>query len=285
MPEKPVRTWRWRARRWLIRVVVLYVVWCVGIYSMQTRMLFPTSMIGERVSLSLPRGGGVELVKVEGPASPVETLVMHPTAHASDGKPTPVVVMFHGNAELSQDYVGERLIEHLRARGITVVFPEYRGYGAMPGTPGQREIGEDMKAVADWLVKQPWCDRNRIVYFGWSLGGGVACQLASDRKPSAGLVLQSTFTSVASFAGRYLVPSFLVKHPFRNDQVLASLDTPVLVIHGTRDSVVPVAHGRKLSKIAKRGTYVELEADHFHDWADWGAYIGAIDRWLDERGM
>lgn len=52
-----------------------------------------------------------------------------------------------------------------------MVAPEYRGYGTMAGTPGQKEIGEDMVVVADWVTKQPWCDPSKVVYFGWSVGG------------------------------------------------------------------------------------------------------------------
>ncbi|HYD01367.1 MAG TPA: alpha/beta hydrolase [Phycisphaerales bacterium] len=213
----------------------------------------------------------------------MRTLVMR--ADRVTATPGPVIVMFHGNAELARDYIGDRLVDHLRARGVTVVFPEYRGYGDMPGTPSQKGIARDMIAVYDWVERQPWCDRTRTAYFGSSLGTGVACQLAVDRSPSAGLILQSPFTSVASFAKGFGVPSFLVRNPFRNDRVLERFDGPVLIIHGARDSVLPVAHGRKLAEIARRPTYVELDGDHFHDWADWNAYLGALDAWLAQRGM
>ena len=278
---KPKRTWKQRLRGWLIALAVVYVAWSVAVYSIQTRLLFPTYMVGTRPPFVPPPG--VEVVGVTGPEGVVETIVMWPTGGKPVG-PGPVVIMFHGNAELARDGVGGRLAEHLRSRGFTVVMPEYRGYGAMSGTPGQKGIGDDMVAVADWVVKQPWCDKSKEVYFGWSLGGGVACQLAADRPP-AGIILQSTFTSVASFARGFFVPSFLVKHPFRNDRVLERFDGPVLIVHGTSDSVVPVSHGRALAKIAKKGEYVELSGDHFHDWADWGTYFGAMDKWLDAQGM
>jgi fermentation-respiration switch protein FrsA (DUF1100 family) len=271
-------------RGWAIALVVIFVVWSVAVYSIQTRLLFPTYMISARPPFVPSAADDVELVGVPGAAGVVETIVMHGRGARRDA-PGPVLIAFHGNAELARDGVGGRLEEHLRSRGITVVSPEYRGYGTMAGTPGQKEIGDDMVAVADWVAKQPWCDTSKVVYFGWSVGGGVACQLASERRPSGGMILQSTFTSVASFASRYFLPEFLVKHPYRNDRVLESLDAPVLIVHGTSDSIVPVEHGRALSKIAKRGTYVEFAGDHFQDWADWGAYLKAMDGWLAERGM
>ncbi len=281
---RPKRTWKQRLRAWSIAAVLIYAAWAIAVYSAQTRLLFPTYMIGARPPFVPPPGGGVEVAGVTGNSGVIETIVMRPT-NGQAVQPGPVVIVLHGNAELARDGVGSRLEEYLRARGITVVAPEYRGYGTMAGTPSQAGIGEDMVAVADWVGRQPWCDKQRVVYFGWSVGGGVACQLATERNPSGGMVLQSTFTSVASFAGRYAVPAFLVKSPFRNDRVLESLDAPVLIIHGTSDGIVPVEHGRTLARIARHGEYVELAGDHFHDWADWGAYLGALDRWLTARGM
>ncbi|MDP1661013.1 MAG: alpha/beta hydrolase [Phycisphaerales bacterium] len=284
MDAKAKRSWKQRLRSWLIALVVIYAAWAIVVYAIQTRLLFPTYMIAARPPFVPPAGGGVEVVGVTGPEGVIETIVMRPT-NGRAAEPGPVVIVFHGNAELARDGVGSRLEEHLRSRGITVVAPEYRGYGTMAGSPGQKEIGDDMVAVADWVAKQPWCDQQRVVYFGWSVGGGVACQLATAREPSGGMILQSTFTSVASFAGGFAVPVLLVKHPFRNDRVLESLDAPVLIVHGVNDSIVPVEHGRSLARIARHGEYVELAGDHFHDWADWGAYLGAIDRWLTARGM
>lgn len=283
---KPRRTWKQRLRSCLIGLVVVYVVWCAVVYSVQTSLLFPRSAIGPRPALVLPADGGVELIGVPSPQGAVETLVMHPTK--GDPKSAgggPVVLMFHGNAELARDSINDRVVTDLRSRGITVVCPEYRGYGTMSGTPGQKAIAVDVIAVADWTAQQPWCDKQHVVYFGWSLGGGVACQLATERKPSAGMILQSTFTSVVSFAKGFGVPWFLVKHPYRNDQVLRTLDVPVLIIHGTQDSIVPVSHGRALSKIARQSVYVELGGDHFQDWTDWAAYFKVVRGWLNERGM
>ena len=89
----------------------------------------------------------------------------------------------------------------------------------------------------------------------------MAAQIAAKRKPAA-LILESTFTSVAAFSRRYCVPEFLARHPFRTDKVLAGLDIPVLIIHGSRDTIVPVEHGRRLSQLARNGVYVEYDCGH-----------------------
>jgi hypothetical protein len=169
------------------------------------------------------------------------------------------VVFFHGNGELI-DYWPDDLFR-FRKWGMALLLPEYRGYGRSGGSPGQAEIQADMLRFHDWLVQQPGVDPNRIVYFGRSLGGGVACQLARERPPAA-LILLSTFTSVKRMAAGYLVPSFLIKHTFDNEQVVRSWSRPLLIIHGKKDQLVPIEHGRRLRKIAPAAIYREIDCGH-----------------------
>ncbi|HRR86970.1 MAG TPA: alpha/beta hydrolase, partial [Phycisphaerae bacterium] len=135
-------------------------------------------------------------------------------------------------------------------------------------------------------LKREDVDPGRIAIHGRSLGGGVAAQIAARRKPAA-LILESTFTSVASYAQKYCVPKLLVRHPFRTDLVLPELDVPVLVFHGTRDDIVPVKHGRRLAKLARNAVYVEYDCGH-NDAPGPGNeadYWGRIEAFLEEAGI
>jgi fermentation-respiration switch protein FrsA (DUF1100 family) len=76
------------------------------------------------------------------------------------------------------------------------------------------------------------------------------------------LVLESTFTSVPDVARKWLVPPRLIEDTFDSASIIASLDVPILIFHGTRDRVVPFAHGVELSRLAKRGRLVRYECDH-----------------------
>jgi fermentation-respiration switch protein FrsA (DUF1100 family) len=182
-----------------------------------------------------------------------------PAASAGPTNPAPVVIWFHGNAEVISQ-CGD-VVREYRARGCSVLLPEYRGYGGCAGEPSQKAIVEDAVFFYDEIAKRPDVDKARIVIHGRSLGGAVAAQLAAQRKPAA-LILESSFTSLAVMAHKYLMPEFTVKHPFRTDRVLAELDVPVLIFHGARDEVVPVEQGRKLHKIARRSVYVEYDCGH-----------------------
>jgi pimeloyl-ACP methyl ester carboxylesterase len=76
-----------------------------------------------------------------------------------------------------------------------------------------------------------------------------------------------------------------VRHPFRNDEVLAELDIPVLIAHGTLDQVVPTAQGRALAGLARHATYYEQNCGH-NDWPeDLGAYERVLEQFLRDNGL
>jgi hypothetical protein len=105
------------------------------------------------------------------------------------------------------------------------------------------------------------------------------------RRPPAAMILESTFTSLASFAPRYLAPAALVRHPFRSDQVFPRLSMPMLLMHGDRDEIIPVSHGRRLRELAPHATYLEMPAGHNDFPPDEDLYWLAIERFLREQGM
>lgn len=190
--------------------------------------------------------------------------------------PNPAVIFFHGNAETIDDSVGHA--EIYTKLGYAVLLPEYRGYGRSGGSPSQAAIRSDMGRFYDLLHARSDIDPSRIIYHGRSLGGGVACDLARSRPP-AGMILESTFTSVASFCWGFGVPPFLCRNPFHSDDVVQALDRPLLIVHGAEDNIVPVSHGRTLRDLARHGTYLEMAGRHNDFPQDWFRYereIGAF---------
>lgn len=190
--------------------------------------------------------------------------------------PGPAVVYAHGNAELI-DYWPETLSTY-RRMGITVLMPEYRGYGRSDGTPSQDGIVDDFVHFYDELAQRPEVDADRIVFHGRSLGGGAVCALAERRKPAA-MILMSTFTSVADMAKRYWMPRFMVLDPFDNERVLSRLEVPVLLVHGTRDQLVPFAHSERLAHVARDARLVSYACDHNDCPPDWERF------WQDVRAF
>jgi fermentation-respiration switch protein FrsA (DUF1100 family) len=243
--------------RIVICLLVAYVAWCAVLFFWQDSMIFPR--YGAAPPLAAPPFANTEIIRlaVDGGGQMEGWFI--PASGRDASKPGPLVVYCHGNAETID---GQRwFVENYGRMGCSVFLPEYRGYGRSPGEPSEKAIVDDCVRFCDEVFKRPDVDRGRIAIHGRSLGGGVAAQIAARHKPAA-LILESTFTSVASFSQRYMVPEFLVRHPFRTDQVLRGLDVPILIIHGNRDTIVPVEHGRQLSRLAPKAVYVEYDCGH-----------------------
>ncbi|MBI5486422.1 MAG: alpha/beta hydrolase [Deltaproteobacteria bacterium] len=231
------------------------------------------------------RGGDVEgLVRLERvvEGGTVEAWVM-PGLGASGGRPGPAVIFAHGNGALIDDWP-EVLGWYVR-HGVTVLLPEYRGYGRSGGRPSERDLTEDFVWFHDLAAGRAEVDGERIFFHGRSIGGGVVCGLAGRRRPRA-MILQSTFTSLRRVMRRFLVPGFLVSDPFENLEVVRRLDVPILVFHGERDRLVPFAHAEELVGAARRGRLVAYPGvDHNGCPPDWGAFFGEVERFLGEVGI
>ena len=178
---------------------------------------------------------------------------------APSNGPAPLVLFTHGNAELADHWVSA--FEEMSGWGWAVLLVEYPGYGRAPGEPSERSINRAVLAAYDWAQRDPRIDSARIVPYGRSLGGGPAVRLATERHTPA-LILESSFTSVRDFAARFLAPSFLVRDPFDNLDLLRSYRGPLLVVHGSRDNIVPIAQGRALAAAVPGAEFLEVPCGH-----------------------
>jgi fermentation-respiration switch protein FrsA (DUF1100 family) len=112
----------------------------------------------------------------------------------------------------------------------------------------------------------------------------VVCALARKR-PSAAMILMSTFTGVRAFTARYLAPGFLVRDPFDNLSTVQSYNNPILVIHGRHDEVIPFSHGKRLYQAAKKGTLVAYDAGHNDCPPDWSVFWRDVAEFLAETAI
>ena len=164
----------------------------------------------------------------------------------------------HGNAEDLGDMLP--LLEELRHAGFSVFSYDYHGYGTSTGAPSEANTYRDIDAAYRYLTEELHIPPERIIAFGHSVGGGPTADLAS-RRPVAGLVLESSFTTAFRVLTRVPLVPF---DKFRNLEKLKRVRCPVLIIHGRRDRVIPFAHGLKLYEAAnppKRSLWLD-QADH-----------------------
>jgi fermentation-respiration switch protein FrsA (DUF1100 family) len=269
------RTRSRRLRRLSILVLGLCCLWVLAVLSLQRLMIFPRYLLqpDERPGVGVR---GLVRLSVQSPEGPVEGWFL-PGLGVSAERPGPAVLFAHGNAELIEHW--PEVLHRYRELGISVLLPEYRGYGRSAGSPSQAAITEDFIAFYDLLVHRPEVDRDRVVFHGRSLGGGAVCALAEHRRPAA-LVLQSTFASMRRMARRYLVPGFMVRDPFDNLAAVSRVGRPVLIVHGRRDGLIPYAHARALHEAAPGSQLVGYDADHNDCPPDWAAFWQEITRFL-----
>lgn len=278
--KPPLLSWKRRIVIYPCLIAGGYLAWLIVLYSQQDRMLFPGAYSLRSAGAAVPHGfEQVWLTLNDG--SRVECWYF-PGAGRTPQRPGPAVIFTHGNAESIADWV-----EGARAygfQGISVLLVEYPGYGRSTGRPSEPSITEAMNKGYDWLIARPEVDPKRLVYHGRSIGGAAVAALARTRPPAA-MILESAPKSVASFCGRYGAPEFLCRNPFRTDEVVATLQCPMLIFHGTTDQIVPVDHARELHRLAPHSELVEMPAGHNDFPADGDAYWDAISEFLLKSGI
>lgn len=172
------------------------------------------------------------------------------------------VLHVHGNAANISNHLP--LVAWLPAAGFNVLTFDYRGYGRSDGKPSINGLVDDTRAALAWLRRRPGIDGERLAVIGQSLGGATAVRaVAADPQGVRLLVLDSAFSSyrgIAREAARsmgplgWLAPVFIPTLPNNeHDPVHAAarLTMPLLVVHGSRDAVIPQHHGRALWAAAK----------------------------------
>jgi hypothetical protein len=193
-----------------------------------------------------------------------------------------VLLWFHGNAgNLAQRADVMLLLARIPAQ---VVIVDYRGYGRSEGRPNEKGLYRDARAAWSYLTEESGVEPGRIVLYGVSLGGAVAVDLATTADP-AGLILQSSFTSVPDMAAEHyaFVPRWMIRTRMDSLAKIGAVTCPVLVAHSTADEVVPFDHGRRLFEAARGDTrFFEIDgAAHNETWMmGGGEYLAAIREFL-----
>lgn len=258
-----------------IVLAAVFTLLLVVVWRMQERMVFqpppgawPPPAGVERLPVTAPDGIAMFAYVVRGPRS----------------EPGPVVLHFHGNAEVASMAVPwAQSLAH--RTGATVVLAEYRGYAGIAGSPTAAASRSDALALWSAVERELGATPDQTVIHGFSLGSAIAADLAAEVSPRA-LVLEAPFTSAAAMAAR-IGPMLrgplwrlIARVHYDTRARVAALDPPVWVAHGAADRIIPARMGREVHAAARtRGELLIVPGAGHNDLRIIGG--ARYERWLD----
>jgi len=179
------------------------------------------------------------------------------------------LLFFHGNAGSLENRIYK--LNDLSKLDLNYLIIAYRGFSGNQGAPSEEGLYKDARAAKYWLNLNNISDENIIVY-GESLGTAVAIDLAKDHK-FAGIILESPFTSMVKLSRKYYPwapTSLLLKDKYETDKKINKVFSPILILHGRKDNIVPFQMGEELFKKANNPKYNYFidNDDHMMDFND-----------------
>jgi fermentation-respiration switch protein FrsA (DUF1100 family) len=192
-----------------------------------------------------------------------------------------VILYFHGNAGALDSW--QYIYDKLMVSGVNVLIIDYRGYGKSTGKITEEGLYKDGQAAYDFLVQKGF-KKDNIILYGRSIGTGIAVDVASKNESKA-LILESPFSNFKRLANSklpFLFPSLLLKYSFDNLGKINRINTPLLIMHGKKDNLIPVKFGEELYNQYK-GTeknFLMIEEGHHNDLPSFPEYSDALFKFI-----
>ena len=247
-------------RRWLrtaarpavktLAVLLVLLVIAVGVRHMsfldQMMVYFP-----ERELSATPAAAGLDYEDVSLTAA--DGTKLHGWHVPGESRTT--LLWLHGNAGNISHRV-DNIAMLIRKTGFGVFIIDYRGYGRSEGRPSEKGLYMDAEVAFEHMTTDLGLDPEEdIVIFGRSLGVGVAVEMATRHRVRS-VVVESGFTSVREMSKSsgmgvlsiLLLP--LIDARYDSLSKMGSALSPVMVIHGGRDEMVPFEMAEKLFEVA-----------------------------------
>ena len=231
----------------LLIFVLIYFFILISTYIFQRNLLYhPTenNYSGDQILVS------IEKVKIN-TQDGIELMSWHHNKNVNNYK---TILFLHGNAGSLENRIHK--INHFKDMNINFLLVAWRGFSGNKGTPTEKGLYEDAESAVRWL-KSKGVRENNIIVYGESLGTGVATEIAQN-KNFAGIILESPFTSMID-AGKdkypYLPVRLLLKDRYESNKKIKNINSPILIIHGKVDNIVPFHMGKKMYELANEPKY------------------------------
>ena len=164
------------------------------------------------------------------------------------------ILFLHGNAGSLENRIHK--INHFKDMDVNFLIVAWRGFSGNKGKPTENGLYIDAKSAVKWLTNKGVNEEDIIIY-GESLGTGVGTEIAQN-KNFAGIILESPFTSMVD-AGADKYPIFpirlLLKDKYESDKKIKNIKSPILIMHGEVDKIVPFWMGKKMYELANEPKY------------------------------
>ena len=231
----------------LLILISIYLFILISTYLFQRNLLYhPTenNYSGDKLIVS------VEKIKIK-TGSNIELLSWYHKKNINDYK---TILFLHGNAGSLENRIHK--INNFKDLNVNFLLLAWRGFSGNKGSPTEQNLYEDAWSAIKWLKSEGIKESNIIIY-GESLGTGVATEIAQN-KNFAGVILESPFTSMID-AGKtkypYLPVKFLLKDKYESNKKIQNIKTPILIMHGKVDNIVPFYMGKKMYDLANEPKY------------------------------
>lgn len=220
-------------------IVSIYLIVCIGLYFYQEKFIFHPLKLDKNYVFNFE--GKYEEVTI----NLFDGKKLHGLLFKADSSKG-LIFYLHGNAGNLSTW-GE-LAKNYQEIGYDVFMLDYRGYGKSEGTiESQEQLFHDVQHAFDF-IKTKYCESD-IVILGYSIGTGIASSLATNNSPKL-LVLQAPFYSMSDMMEKQfsIIPKFLLRYKFPNNEFLKKSTIPVVIFHGRDDEIIPYESSERLLK-------------------------------------
>ena len=231
----------------IIGIIVIYVSLLVILFIFQRNLMYHPSennYFGDKLKVN------IEKVNIK----TSDNINLLGWFHKKDLNKFKTIVYFHGNAGTLDNRIHK--LNHFKDMEVNFLIIAWRGFSGNKGSPTEEGLYIDGLSAVNWIINQGVKEEDIILY-GESLGTGIATEIAQN-KNFAGVILETPFTSMIDAAKEfypYIPVNLLLKDRFENFKKIKNINSPILIMHGEQDTIVPFKMGKKIYQLANEPKY------------------------------
>ena len=228
-------------------ILIVYLIVTLGLYIFQIKLLYYPNFDSHLKGDGLIHSFENINIKTK------DNINLKGWFHLKDPKKK-TILFFHGNAGTLDNRIYK--LNFLGNLDVNFLIIAWRGYSGSSGKPSEFGLYQDAKSALNWLNSKGITD-DKIVLYGESLGTSVAIEVGQN-KDFAGVILETPFTSMVD-VGKTKYPFFpvslLLKDKYESDKKIKNIKSPILIMHGEADKIVPFWMGKKIYQLANEPKY------------------------------